>query len=186
MWRICATSSLPRIAGDAHRALPCRAYASGCDRRTDSPCQGIQESAAFSWRDRAAWRRATANTTRCLIGCSIGDLGRGTIGYSGERVQERERERWSVLPLPCALLFHNVFVFLSSRIGMMLTLQTYAAESMGVPSMMALSMGAGICTSLALETVVLRHVEKFSWKKSATVAWNMSVVRIVVCVCVCV
>lgn len=31
-------------------------------------------SAAF-WRSAADWRRAARNTTRCLVGCSAGDLG---------------------------------------------------------------------------------------------------------------
>lgn len=29
----------------------------------------------FHWRDGAVWRRAAANTLRCLGGCSLGDFG---------------------------------------------------------------------------------------------------------------
>ena len=35
--------------------------------------------AAFDWRCRPTWRRASYNTIWCLIGCSIGDM--GTILY---------------------------------------------------------------------------------------------------------
>ena len=85
---------------------------------------------------RPVWRRAAANTLRCLVGCSLGDL--------------------SALYL----------------------LQTHAA-ALPVAATVATACAAGIGTSLALETVVLRATEGFAWPLAARTAWNMSLVSMI-------
>jgi hypothetical protein len=35
----------------------------------------LTKTLGIDWRDRAKWRQASINTTWCLIGCSIGDIG---------------------------------------------------------------------------------------------------------------
>lgn len=87
------------------------------------------------WKSRPVWRRAAANTLRCLVGCSVGDL--------------------SALWL----------------------LQTHA-PALSVTATVAAACAAGIGTSLALETVVLRATEGFAWPLAARTAWNMSLVRL--------
>lgn len=77
------------------------------------------------------WRRAAANTTRCLVGCSIGDL------------------------------------------SMLYLLQAYAPE-VGLPVAVAASCAAGISTSVALETAVLRATEDLSWSMALRTATGMS------------
>ena len=82
------------------------------------------------------WRRAAANTTRCLVGCSIGDL------------------------------------------GVLWLIQTHA-PALPVAATVTAACTAGIGTSLALETVVLRATEGFDWQLAARTAWNMSLTSMV-------
>lgn len=55
----------------------------------------------------------------------------------------------------------------------MVALQTYAPE-FGVPLTVAASCAAGISTSLALETAVLRATEAMAWSTAFSVAARMS------------
>jgi len=103
-----------------------------CPSTTDPPAS---DSTEF-WTSAPVWRRAAANTTRCLIGCSIGDL--GTL--------------WLI--------------------------QTHA-PALPVAATVAAACTAGIGTSLALETVVLRATEGFEWRLAARTAWNMSLTSMV-------
>ena len=93
------------------------------------------DSAEF-WASLPVWRRAAANTTRCLVGCSIGDL--GTL--------------WLI---------------------------QMHAPALPVAATVAAACAAGISTSLALETVVLRVTEGFEWQLAARTAWNMSLTSMV-------
>ena len=45
------------------------------------PKNTAEENAAenFHWRCKHTWRKASSNTSWCLLGCAIGDL--GTIAY---------------------------------------------------------------------------------------------------------
>lgn len=44
-----------------------------------SPCPHSQQATDFHWQDRAVWKQSAYNTSWCLLGCSIGDL--GTIAW---------------------------------------------------------------------------------------------------------
>ena len=106
-----------------------------CSKQAPPPTEVGGDSAEF-WKSRPVWRRAAANTLRCLVGCSLGDL--------------------SALYL----------------------LQTHAA-ALPVAATVATACAAGIGTSLALETVVLRATEGFAWPLAARTAWNMSLVSMI-------
>lgn len=97
---------------------------STCQKKSDPEEKGF-------WSDNEVWKRAAANTTRCLVGCSLGDF------------------------------------------AMMFYLQAYH-PGLSVGATMAAAMASGVSTSLALETVVLRVTERFSWQRSFSVAWGMS------------
>ena len=86
------------------------------------------------WSCRHTWRRAGANTLRCLVGCSVGDLSA-------------------------------------------LTALTHYAPDLPLAATMGIAMGAGISTSLALETVVLKVKEGFdSWATAGRTAAGMSMI----------
>jgi len=90
-------------------------------------------SVAF-WTCRKTWRRAGANTARCLVGCSLGDLSA-------------------------------------------LTALTHYVPDLPMATTMGLAMSAGIATSLALETVVLKVKEGFdSWVVAGRTAAGMSMI----------
>ena len=88
------------------------------------------------WSSRDVWLRAAKNTTRCLIGCSAGDL------------------------------------------SSLYLLQVYAPE-IGLPATVAASCAAGIATSMALETVVLRATEAMPWATAWRTAAGMSLISMV-------
>jgi hypothetical protein len=106
-----------------------------CSKQAPQLTEVRGDSAEF-WKSRTVWRRAAANTLRCLVGCSLGDL--------------------SALYL----------------------LQTHAA-ALPVAATVATACAAGIGTSLALETVVLRATEGFAWPLAARTAFNMSLVSMI-------
>jgi hypothetical protein len=106
----------------------------GSGRHSTSDCSThmVQSDGTF-WQSSEHWCRAAANTTRCLVGCSLGDL--------------------STLAL----------------------LQTYAPE-LGLPCTVLASCAAGIATSMALETVVLRVTEDLAWVVAWRTAAGMSLI----------
>jgi hypothetical protein len=104
---------------------------SACPSAAAAPAL-VHTSLAF-WTERDVWRRAGLNTTRCLIGCSMGDL------------------------------------------SMLFLLQAYA-PGVGVVAATAASCAAGITTSMALETVVLRATEDLSWTTAWRTAAGMSLI----------
>lgn len=55
----CCRPSSPHLTGQA---------------RTAAPAAPARRSRFEFWTDRAAWRKASANTFNCLVGCMIGDL----------------------------------------------------------------------------------------------------------------
>lgn len=112
----------------------CSSKPTPCSKQAPPPTEGGGDSEF--WKSRPVWRRAAANTLRCLVGCSLGDL--------------------SALYL----------------------LQTHAA-ALPVAATVATACAAGIGTSLALETVVLRATEGFAWPLAARTAWNMSLVSMI-------
>ena len=61
---------------------------------------------------------------------------------------------------------------------MLVALQPITAD-IGLPATVAISCGAGIITSLALETVVLRKREGFPWPVAVRTAAGMSMVSMV-------
>ncbi len=83
------------------------------------------------WTDIAKWKKACANTTVCLIGCSIGDFG--------------------------SLIYFQKF-----------------DPNANMIFVMAVSMFAGLTSSIMLETVILKLKENFSWFQSIKVAFSMS------------
>ena len=87
------------------------------------------------WTDASTWQRAASNTTRCLVGCSLGDL--------------------TALSL----------------------LQGYT--DLGIAFTVPLSCAAGVATSMALETVVLRNTEHLSWRVAFRTAAGMSLISMV-------
>ncbi|KAK9681183.1 hypothetical protein K7432_015717 [Basidiobolus ranarum] len=118
-----------------------RTYSTCCHHKTEEPSK---ESSQLSirklsfWSDTGVWKRAGVNTTRCLIGCSLGDL--------------------------------TMFMYLTN----------YHPE---VPILysMPLSMAAGLCTSISLETVFLFYKERFgSLKQAFRTAAGMSMISMLV------
>jgi len=95
----------------------------------------LGERAIAFWTCPSIWRRAAANTTRCLVGCSLGDL---------------------------------------TALSM---LQDYT--ELGVAFTVPLSCAAGIATSMALETVVLRRTEQLTWPMAFRTAAGMSLISMV-------
>ncbi|KAH7028192.1 uncharacterized protein B0I36DRAFT_328783 [Microdochium trichocladiopsis] len=84
------------------------------------------------WTLRSAWRRASVNTLRCLVGCTVGDF------------------------------------------SAMWTLQTVYPE-LGMGTIMAASMAAGIASSMTLETVLLRMGrDGLTWPNAFKTAAGMS------------
>ncbi|KAI9017335.1 hypothetical protein BC832DRAFT_544262 [Gaertneriomyces semiglobifer] len=119
-----------RAAGTATK--PC------CHKETPNSDNGplkVHPSALsrLFWSSRSVWQRASANTFRCLIGCSIGDF---------------------------SMLFY---------------LQAYQPHL--PPSYtMAMSMAAGIATSVALETALLQIWESMTLSRAFKTAVGMSMI----------
>ncbi|KLT45734.1 hypothetical protein CC85DRAFT_282364 [Cutaneotrichosporon oleaginosum] len=114
--------------GPALRGL---ASASAAGRRP-GPDPGLLDPAF--WRCSHTWRRAGVNTLRCLVGCSIGDL--GSMAY--------------------LLAYH---------------------PHMAMGATMAISMSAGIASSVLLETTMLRFGrDRLPWVAAARTATGMSLV----------
>ena len=65
-----------RAASSSRGGTPSAAPSRGGTPSAAPSCGGTPpgaSSAAF-WADAPSWRRAARNTTRCLVGCSVGDL----------------------------------------------------------------------------------------------------------------
>ena len=65
-----------RAASSSRGETPSAAPSRGGTPSAAPSCGGTTpgaSSAAF-WADAPSWRRAARNTTRCLVGCSVGDL----------------------------------------------------------------------------------------------------------------
>lgn len=105
-----------------------------CASSSSATPKSVRDTAFWSSWDH--WRRAAANTSRCLVGCSIGDL------------------------------------------GMLYALQAHAPD-VGLPAAIAASCVAGISTSMALETVVLRATEDLAWQTALRTATGMSLLSMV-------
>ena len=107
-----------------------------CDKREAPPsCSSSQPAADDSfWTSSDHWRRAAFNTSRCLVGCSIGDLS---------------------------------------------TLYALQSYEVALPVAVAASCAAGIFTSMALETVVLRATEDLQWRAALRTAAGMSLLSMV-------
>ena len=130
-------SSCPRVRLATQRRLlaSCQKQQQQCSSNASAVPEPVDLWQLAFWSDASTWRRAAANTTRCLIGCSLGDL--------------------TALSL----------------------LQDYT--SWGVALTVPLSCAAGIATSLALETVVLRYTERLAWRLAARTAAGMSLISMV-------
>lgn len=107
-----------------------------CSRSSAAATEAPSVASGAFWRDAAVWRRAGANTTRCLIGCSLGDL---------------------------------------SSLYMLNAL----CPQLGMTATVAASCAAGISTSMALETVVLRATEGMSLRRAWSTAAGMSLISMV-------
>ncbi|KEZ43623.1 Uncharacterized protein SAPIO_CDS4218 [Scedosporium apiospermum] len=84
------------------------------------------------WASTSAWKRASVNTLRCLIGCTMGDF--------------------------ASLWFLQAF-----------------HPSLGMGTIMAISMASGLSTSMMLETTLLRYSrDRLSWPVAAKTAAGMS------------
>lgn len=79
----------------------------------------------------------------------------------------------------CVNTFHCLVGCSIGDFGMLIFLQYYYPW-MSFWIMMAMAMVSGICTSIALETVILKIREEFTWSQSLRTAFAMSIISMVV------
>ncbi|MGD1960841.1 MAG: DUF4396 domain-containing protein [Fulvivirga sp.] len=88
---------------------------------------------------------------------------------------------WSDLPKWHRASFNTLNCLIGCSIGdfgMVFFLQAYYPQTPMV-SQMVLAIIAGLCTSIALETVLLRHREHFGWSLALKTAFGMSFISMV-------
>lgn len=141
--RLCKPTCLTALVAAKRWSSSCkpsRTDGPSCTTSTAAKCSASSDadddSASAFWLSLPIWQRAASNTSRCLIGCSLGDF--------------------SALWL----------------------LSSYAPD-IGVTATVATACAAGIATSMALETVVLRVTESLDWLTAWRTAAGMSLLSMV-------
>ena len=88
---------------------------------------------SFNWYDSVVWKKSAVNTTWCLIGCSIGDI--GTIYYF--QVNEIP---WSTLSIMMLAMFNGILTSIILETIILLNQMNFASAFKTAVGMSLISM----------------------------------------------
>ena len=109
---------------------------------------------SFNWYDSVVWKKSAVNTTWCLIGCSIGDI--GTIYYF--QVNEIP---WSTLSIMMLAMFNGILTSIILETIILLNQMNFAsafktAVGMSLISMISMELAMNITDVLLTGGAILK------------------------------
>ena len=111
------------------------------------------------WRSKAVWKRAAVNTSRCLVGCTLGDF--SAMFYL--------QSAYPALPLTTTMAFSSESTHFPN--------QPPSSDNSSLILPLTQPVSAGLMTSFALETLFLKlGKDQMQWRTAAKTAANMSLV----------